>query len=198
MPAISGLQNRAEEALLESRNPEDILWVVQQSASDAASTHFFQTRTNPLEVGFEIIDMQARRLYLPDVFHICFPRDYLQLDSRWNYMDPTWNWNDKTDVGLVHNFGGEAHATCENCGNSLHNMITLDPVPKTTVVTELSRLILATCLSCIGWKVAPLFYHHNSNGEPAPIGAQGDLAVPQFEAEPLRCTQVVLMPSSSR
>jgi hypothetical protein len=95
-------------------------------------------------------------------------------------------------------FGGNSENPCLLCGETLHRLLVLDPVPPRLGVTELRRIELATCLSCLGWEQQPLFYQHDNDGCPANIGYDGSTREPQFPVGPLKEAEAMLAETPRR
>lgn len=137
-------------------------------------------------VGYEFIEDNLRRLVTEDVYHIIFPPGYMEEDRPWlkPIRHPTWVGSSDETISEVQ-FGGKGAETCGHCGGTLHNLLSFDSLPSTLGVQSLSKLSLQTCLSCLGWSAASLFYKHDSSGVPQAIGALDKHITPQFPAEPL-------------
>jgi len=126
-------------------------------------------------VGFDLEGDVPTRLCGDDVFHLLFEPSYVGRDpgswaGRW-LQHPTW-----FDIGPATqeaSFGGALSETCGVCGEALHHMITLDPVPAGLVVQSRSRMVFATCLSCLGYVEPVLYFAHDARGVPTPIGYDG-------------------------
>jgi hypothetical protein len=149
-------------------------------------------------VGFERLDNDLRPLYCEHAFHISFPPAYLPGEARplWQRTHPTWHLEGSATSPLP--FGGVGKGACGVCGNGLHHLLTLDPVPDGLPVTGLSRLSLSVCLSCYGWERPAVFYQHGQDGEPQNIGYEGPRIQPEFPTEALAQTDVWLVESDRR
>lgn len=122
------------------------------------------------EVGFS----DGRALYSSDSRHLVFPPEYLaQPVPHLARRHPTW----RLEADFQTPFGGPGEHICACCGQQGHHLLTL----------PLARL--ETCLSCLGWEQAPLFYSHGSDELPRPIGPR-DTRQPQYRVPPLRRTLV--------
>jgi hypothetical protein len=183
---------KACKRLLETRQPEAMSFVLAW-ADDLgldAELHLYG-------VGYEWNDTGFRRLYFPESSHLIFPLDYRTYIEHPYWVQkthhPTWRLPDSN--GLFYRFGGLHHAECAVCGNRLHHLLTLDPVPSSL---HLPSLTLATCLSCLGWSQPILFYKHQANGQPESTGYAGPPNLPKFPAEPLREVSIYLARSPSR
>jgi hypothetical protein len=65
-------------------------------------------------------------------------------------------------------------------------------VPAGLGISELRRVELATCLSCLGWERSPLFYNHGEVGRANRFGYDDPIIVPQFPVGSLRQSEVRL------
>ena len=80
----------------------------------------------------------------------------------------------------------------------MHRLLVLDPIPPGLGITRLTRLEIATCLSCLGWEQQPLFYRHQEDGSPLNIGYDGPQVIPQFPVGPLRVAEIGLSETPRR
>lgn len=189
---------RAWQALLETRDETCLHYAITVAPriplhSDP-SLYFAQ-------VGLEGHGDAFRPLDPKTVFHLRFAEGHFDDAERplWLHtFHPTWRLD--ADSSALMNFGGDlpGDVRCDACGGGLHHLITLDPVPVGIGVTGLSRLCLATCLSCLGWEQEELFYRHDEEGSPAQIGHSGGSVTPQFPVGPLKGCQVRLAPTPNR
>jgi hypothetical protein len=175
-----GMRTPAEAALmalLETRVSEAFAFVGIQLA-DAMNPYLRL-------VGFEQGPGRYRQLYHDQPWHICFPEDYFEERDAPCHLrkeHPTWMLsNAGAPVGR---FGGIGCSDCHLCGGSLHHLVTLPGL----FTGELPAISLETCLSCLGWEgsAQALFYKHDSQGWPSPIGEKAALIEPQFPAQPLK------------
>lgn len=122
------------------------------------------------EVGFS----DGRALYSSESRHLVFPSGYLaRPEPHRARRHPTWRLEAEFETPL----GGPGLHICATCGEQGHHLLTF----------PLARL--ETCLSCLGWEQSPLYYSHDSDGTPHPIGPQ-ETRRPRFRAGPLRSTYV--------
>jgi hypothetical protein len=147
------------------------------------------------QVGFD--GSQRSLLFNETVFHIRFPMDVLSYRSRPVWLQPSNHptWSLPANPGR-HRFGGLAESACAVCDGPLHNLITFEPTPDGIAFARPGRLQIATCLSCLGWSKAPLFFQHDDAGRPVPLdsGHQD----PEFPTCPLQETWVELSPTPPR
>ena len=159
-------------------------------------------REYPLAAGYEYRENAFRRLCSPQVYHIMFDAAYLGHDREpyWRRLifenHPTWIFPDQHRTSMK--FGGVNDNNCLVCGEQLHHIITLDPIPVGLPITYRSRLELATCLSCLGWKQQVLCYHHDSDGTPTNIGLSYQNVTPEFPTKPFIPTTVYLARTPER
>jgi len=182
---------RAARCVLESRRWGMIaegLGALEEGDLPHPETSYLQ------EVGLERPD---RVLFRDRVLHIRFPMSYLDLVSRPPWLShanhPTWAL--QPGPGSCR-FGGGADGECGVCGQGLHNLLSLDPVPEDLSISSVPRLQVATCLSCLGWSRELLSFRHGTDGSPTPLDT--DRAEPEFPAEPLREVQVQLAKTPGR
>jgi hypothetical protein len=142
-------------------------------------------------------DGLQRPLFSNRGFHIRFPLDLLSTRTKPAWLQPvnhpTWSL---PAISGRHRFGGIAETACGICDGPLHNLITLDPAPDEIGLICPDRLQLATCLSCLGWSRAPLFFGHDDTGAASPLDS-GHMK-PKFAANPLREIRVELSPTPKR
>lgn len=186
------LRLRAWEAMLQTRHPEVLDFALAHAAAIlecAPGLSMPETIEAHLSlVGFHDSDGALRRLCPEPLFHAVFPEEYFEGQSRPPWLariHPTWALKPAAELRPMR-FGGHADGECLLCGAALHRLIAFEPMPQGLGVTELSRLELATCLSCLGWEQAPLFYRHQGDGKPISVGYDGPTIVPQFPVGPLR------------
>ena len=186
-----GEKLRAFRCILESRNPK---WLSLALAAIGSTKLPHDQSVYLAEVGF---DGHQRPLFTNSVFHIRLPMDALKLQSKPAWLQPSnhQTWNLPAIPGR-HRFGGLAACTCAVCDGPLHNLITLDPLPAAIDIAHPERLQIATCLSCLGWSKAPLFFHHNDSGMPTPLDSGH--RDPEFPACPLKETWVELTATPQR
>lgn len=197
---------KAWECLLETRHPKALHHAMQKSRSVDLDANPFALPVRKadyfLHIGLEPLAGGFRQLYPKQVMHLAFPRSYAPDPSApvWRRCHPTWRVRRGAATAR---FGGAAQGLCNTCGQPLHHLLTLDPVPKGLGVTRVARLQLVTCLSCLGWEEETLFYKH-VRGAPLPIGYDGAVDYdgpfkePEFPSGPLRKTTVGLVPADRR
>jgi hypothetical protein len=218
--ATSRLRRNAWEAMLETREPEVMEYALRRVGHRPAVVRARVRRTSEAmrltlsclirmdtprelaryldEVGYDRSESILRPLYPERVYHLVFPEPYVTDESTpyWARVHPTWKRQPGNTPSMT--FGGEGREACVVCGGTLHHMLTLASIPDGVGVTGLSRLELATCLSCLGWEVAELFYAHDTLGRPQCVGYRGPRVEPQFPAEPLPPTEVQLVETEPR
>lgn len=133
------------------------------------------------EVGF---DGPRRALYHPAVHHLVFePGFFTATRPVWmnRAFHPTWSL---AGQAIDCRFGGETDARCGLCRGALHHLLSL---PRSLVDPEgvcEAPLVLATCLSCLGWEQPSLSYVHE--GKQPPIALERGSVMPQFPAVALK------------
>ncbi|MDG3002714.1 hypothetical protein [Paludisphaera mucosa] len=197
------LRQKAWRILLETRSPG----AVARALALANRVHPVVAGFGP-EAGVEACLRQAgltrdgagiRRLAPDGLFHVVFPGGFFeQPRPPWlARVHPTWTLEPSPEFPPMR-FGGRADGECPLCRGRLHRLIDLDPVPSDLGVTGLGRLEIATCLPCLGWELAPLFYHHAENGHAVGVAYHGPTIIPQFPAEALRESEVRLAVTPGR
>lgn len=182
---------RALNRIFQRRNPADIKAVLARLQSSETTEECLRYLE---EVG---LDGPERKLYSEAVFHIGFPKDFLASEEKpiWLKRDNHPSWCLVPSAG-THRFGGLAEGNCAICGDPLHNLLTLDPVPNGLGPAPSRRLQLATCISCLGWSASPIFFRHDDSGKPIPLNQEH--AVPEFPRAPLEEMRVTLCPTPNR
>ena len=170
---------RAFRCILESRSPK---YISEALASVDSARLPHNESVYLAEVG---LDGPRRRLFGDTVFHLRLPTEAFSYRSKPAWLQPTNHptWSLPPKPGR-HRFGGVADSVCGVCNGPLHNLITLDPTPEGIGLARPTRLQIATCLSCLGWSEAPLFFYHDGDGTPSAMeSAHKD---PEFPAPHLR------------
>jgi hypothetical protein len=183
---------RAWKAMLQTRHPE-VLAIALAHAAEILECVPGLSMPETIDaylnlVGYHHSGGALRRLCPEALFHAVFPERFFEGQSRPPWLariHPTWALEPAAELPPMR-FGGHADGECSLCGGVLHRLISFEPVPQGLGVTELARLELATCLSCLGWEQAPLFYRHERDGKAISIGYDGPTVVPQFPVGPLR------------
>jgi hypothetical protein len=140
------------------------------------------------EVG---IESSHTLLYQPTSRHLQFDQSvFTATRPVWNdrSFHPTWNL---AGSYIECRFGGYAPADCSLCGGRLHHLVTL-PAPSVNAAS----ILLATCLSCLGWERPTLSYSHDPTGNPVPLD-RGQVT-PMFPTGPLREVTIRLTPTPDR
>jgi hypothetical protein len=149
-------------------------------------------------VGYHQNGRSLRRICPEALYHIEFSDTYFEGQSRPPWLarvHPTWVLSEPKQPVL---FGDVSSNHCSLCGQLLHRLLILDPIPTGLGITRPKRLEFATCLSCLGWERQPLFYHHDRSGRPTNIGYVGPAVTPQFPAGPLKETECRLVETPRR
>jgi len=142
------------------------------------------------QVGFSNPNEQ---LYSEDIMHCIFPAGYLSEDG------PVWvrrvhpSWTTFSTVAVAP-FGGEASGTCGLCRGALARLLRLPPV----VGPEGVETTIAVCMSCLGWELSPLFYHHETADDVTPLHSRSEPITPKFPGAPLAECVVQLSVTPSR
>jgi hypothetical protein len=149
--------------------------------------------------GFEVRENRVRQLFFKDCYHLIFERSFFENQDKplWLSVEnhPTWHFEDSKSVTA--NFGGDIDSECGCCGNQLHRLIEFDKISDDFDL-GINKLILATCMSCLGWEESPLFYRHNEMGMPESLIRKKNKTEPEFLAEPLKVTTVKLVQTPNR
>jgi hypothetical protein len=192
----------AEEALsawrklLETRNPEVLGYcasnitaletAINRAGAGTLVAHEFE------HVGYELRGNQFRQLYPERVLHLVFADAYWPDETAPHLVKrhPTWRRNN--EPSLAYSFGGRGTHTCPACGELAHHIISFDPVPDNLGVTELATLVLETCLNCVQWGEAPLFYRHTPDGVIHVLEYAGAATTLEFKYDALDATEVHL------
>jgi hypothetical protein len=143
-------------------------------------------------VGFHRENRSLRRTCPDALYHLQFPEKFFDPQSRppWRArVHPTWKLPETIQAVP---FGGGSSGRCSLCNGTLHRLLLLNPIPPGLGITRLTRLELATCLSCLGWERQPLFYRHAEDGSPLNIGYEGPRIKPQFPVGPLQEAEISL------
>lgn len=96
-------------------------------------------------------------------------------------------------------FGGACESRCGFCHQPLHHLLTFEA---NAIANQPKRIVLATCLSCLGWEQPlgeyTLSFRHDANGLPDPIAKIETPLTPQFPARAFRELEVGLMDAGPR
>ncbi|SMB96910.1 hypothetical protein SAMN00790413_06204 [Deinococcus hopiensis KR-140] len=188
-----GERAAARERLLEVRSPLALQRALAPESKPASLDAMDRFRLQ--EVGFTLVDQVFEAHYQDGSWHLTFaPEDFI-FRSYQDPHHPTWALPSEPED---HAFGGElSDRTCGMCANPLHRLLSLDPVPADLHVS-ITRLTLATCLSCLGWDGGVLFYQHDANGLPTSLNVQDPPEESEFPAGPLRAARVRLATTPPR
>ncbi len=149
-------------------------------------------------VGFHHDGHSLQRTVPDALYHIQFADSYFEPNARPPWLErihPTWKLRASTQSVQI---GGVSTNRCSLCGETLHRLILLEPLPTGLGITRMPRLELATCLSCLGWTKQPLFYRHDQYGCPTSVGYDGPAVKPQFPVGPLKGTETKLAETPRR
>jgi hypothetical protein len=193
-------RRRAWTALCETRHAKAIKYALSCADSVAPSDwprdEWVQAHLHL--AGFHREKRSLRRTCPDSLYHLQFPEGFFDPQSRPPWLarvHPTWKL---PEIIQAVPFGGSSGGQCSLCGGALHRLLLLAPILPGLGITRLTRLELATCLSCLGWERQPLFYRHGKGGSPRNIGYDGPPVSPQFPADPLREAEVGLAPTPRR
>jgi hypothetical protein len=181
--------------LLESRTPHGLAAACALIGAGIGDDE--RTAAEILGAGFERRGSQLTPLFDDRTYHIVFPEDFLRL-PRWvgvegMMVDPTWR--PRGSVLRSARFGGIAAATCAICHEQLHRLLALDPRGVLSAF-NIEEVELVTCMSCLGWSEAVLFFDH-ARGTRA-IGRGLATRKPEFPAVALPETNVMLVATRPR
>lgn len=184
------LRQRAFEALLETRHPEALRRACQAAPDLGYSEEY-------LRAWLHLVDCEQaadgfRQLVPQVVRHLQFPAGYVERqEDAEGWISPTWQT--PSPEACTARFGGLLETPCGFCGQTLHHLLTLEPIPAGMGVTTLSRLVLATCLSCEGWEEEILFFQHDAAGWPTAYHRAETLLSPRFPSGPLEEVKVAIV-----
>ena len=147
----------AVRCLLETRRPE----VLARLPADDGQL---------AEVGFgRDADGGLRRLHPTAVWHLGFPQEVLdQWASRKPLRRRQPSWPANAGSGRQHLTSGFLDQTCPACGQRLHRLLRLDPVPAGLGITSRGRVEFAWCPLC-GTSTGAGYARHAPDGTPEPL-----------------------------
>ncbi len=206
-PESDKIRYSAWEAMLETRDPI----VIAEAIRLRRTTGFFGETSTPFDhfshefyrLDFDATGPELRRLFPDSAYHLIFPRSAFAglrrpPEIRWDDRDwpppprrlhPTWMLEPAPEFPPMR-FGGFGRSgRCPRCTRRLNRYLLLDPVPTGLGVSDLPRLELATCLTCIGPSCSLCFSRHDADGwaesieEPYPILGRQDELGPLLELE---------------
>ncbi len=154
-------------------------------------------QTGLSSVDFELEKGAVRKLYADRVYHLALSEHLLRLRPGRDLekRHPTWRF-DRSGVSPLR-FGGTTNTRCGLCEEMLHHIVTLDPVPEGVGIGAIERLVLATCMSCIGWEEPVLCYEHDESGVPKAVACISGRE-PEMPAEPLEEGEAWLVETPAR
>ena len=195
-------RRRAWIAMCETRHPEVIKYVlsyadlVELPAGWSKGDEWIQAWL--LLVGYHQENQSLSRTCYEALYHLQFPISFFADQSLPPWLarvHPTWKL---PTANHTMSFGGNCESRCSLCGEKLHRMLVLSPIPQGLGITGLTSLELATCLSCLGWEKQPLFYRHDQHGVPLNVGYEGHNVKPQFPIGPLKKADVQIAETPRR
>ena len=152
-----------------------------------------------LDSTLRISDRRASFLDTGPCHHLLFspadPGDENGGPARMMALHPTHQLVSDDDFRRA--FGGTLTGNCGLCGDSLHRLMDFSALPAAFKVRA-QRLIIGTCLSCLGWEQETLSYRHGDDGLPHTLDGDGHFSEPQSPAEPLAETIVRISPTPYR
>ncbi|HUB41120.1 MAG TPA: hypothetical protein VMA72_19945 [Streptosporangiaceae bacterium] len=114
-------------------------------------------------------DGGPRRLHPAAVWHLAFPQEVLNQWASRNPLrrrQPSWPVN--AGSGRQHLTSGFLDQTCPACGQRLHRLLRLDPVPAGLGITSRERVEFAWCPLC-GTFPGAGYARHAPDGTPEPL-----------------------------
>ncbi len=182
---------RAFAALLETRREGPIASALKEAPR-------FGLAPNVVDAYVELVGWtrdggSLRRLGGRAPLHLAFPAGYLPPAPPHFMRDQQPTWVEPPRDAVLHAFGGRASVPCELCDRVAHRLIVLDPVPDGLGVATVSRLELATCLSCVGYRSSTTWTVHGDDGEALAVRGTPQGTRPELEAEALTPTAVGLV-----
>lgn len=199
--ATDDARSRAWAAMLQTRHAKVIEYAISCAELPGICPTGWRgewVKANLHLVGFHHEGHSLQRTCPDALYHLQFSDSHFEGQSRPPWLariHPTWKLSASTQ-GVP--FGGSSTNRCSVCGETLHRLLVLDPVPAGLGITRLTRLELATCLSCLGWEKHPLFYRHDQDGCPSNVGYDGPVVKPQFPVGPLKETEIRLAETPRR
>jgi len=171
--------------------------------TQACANQELEFNTYAQEVGFEVKQNQAKRLFSDEVYHLIFEENYrLNLDAQTSnsvnaaalstLQHPSWQLDMQHAKPVA--FGGQSNALCGNCGNRLNHLIDL---PKSLLGNH-QAIKLATCLSCLGWEIEFMYFKHDEEGHPTALDKKQESIQPEFITPPFKSTTLYLTKTPDR
>lgn len=197
-------RQRAWTAMIQTRHPKVTRFALAHTKRARLSSSTLVQAHLHL-VGFHQEERSLERTCCDVAYHLQFPAAYFRGQSRPPWLartHPTWKLPSSRQTMP---FGGNSKSRCSHCGEQLHRLLVLDPIPPGLGITRLTRLELATCLSCLGWDDRqPLFYRHEQDSPPLDLSYDGHGGScqppikPQFPVGPLKKGKVFLAQTPAR
>jgi len=195
--APTDLQQRAWHCLLHAADLSDVELLVEKYEVAGLDV--------PVEALLEEVAIDQRttppRRLTPLVPHqVTFPDGFFtEKRPAWiaHENHPTWAAPLPAESSEVR-FGGTVPGRqCSNCNRELCYLLEV-PGAATAVLNAGDPIHLATCLSCLGWETAPMFFEHDDAGLPTALAVPEDAAEPEFPASPFDRATVRVAPSQAR
>lgn len=150
--------------------------------------------------GYERRSGLLRPLFVAQPFHLVFSPAYFAsippMAAHLRRNHPTWSASRMNDSR--NRFGGEGESMCSACGRPNHHLLSFETAASGGLVRSRPKLVMETCLSCLGWAKSPLFYEHDDRGRPREYGRSRHHAEPEFPAVGLRETEVAISAADRR
>lgn len=150
------------------------------------------------QIGLEYSEDGYERLCNQNLYHIVFPASFFAADATPEWLvekHPTWRLQSNAPIAQ---FGGNSNSECKRCKGKLHRLIGFEPIPDEIVISGLSGLELAVCLSCLGWEEERMFFKHDDAGQPEHSFCDGEVSDPQYPVGPLKEATVTLAQTPRR
>lgn len=180
---------KALNCLLETRHPE-AFELVRRTFDRQPPEHPIATYFE--HVGFTV---DGGPLCPSECMHLVFPEGHFPPSTySWSVraLHPSWHLRAGEER---FRFGGHGSSSCALCDGALHHLLTL-PASRVFPADATGVVALQVCLSCLGWEVPTLYYHHESGDSLVTLN-QGR-TTPQFPVGPLTECAVGLAATPSR
>lgn len=200
-------RQHAFDCLLQTRQPE-ALRVAEARFADvhtATGKGIPDFNAYAHTVGYHIepgAPDQLVALHAQACWHLRFAPGYFEdrqlPEWRAHHRHATWNLDGAAASHAL--LGGVlegAGARCAVCDQPLHRLLAFDHVPAGLPVS-LPALELCACLSCLGWEERVLYYQHDAQGRPRPVGYTGERRQPEFVTLGFKQARVDLLETPPR
>lgn len=158
--------------------------IVQAGGADAefAAGCLLQTRRPEVVAGLNVEpvyvemvglgrepDGSVTRLHPDVVWHAAFPEPVRTQLAKRNAYRPQWgSWPERSGSGSRHLISGFTNQACLVCGQRLHRLLRLDPVPEGIGITSRQRAEFTWCPQCTVY--VPVWYaRHAPDGTPGNV-----------------------------